>query len=65
MDRIAEDLEDATRRHISKILYWHVNKLRGSNQSGLGPVKDRKGAIISDKKRVKERWAAYFENVLN
>jgi hypothetical protein len=30
MDKIAEDLEYAGRRHNSKILYWHVNKLRGS-----------------------------------
>ena len=33
MDKIAEDLEDAARRHNSKILYRHVNKLRGSSQS--------------------------------
>ena len=65
MDKIAEDLGDAARRHYSKILYWHVNKLRGSSQSGLVPVKDRDGATISDKERVKVRWAEYFENVLN
>ena len=65
MDKIAEDLEDAARRHNSKILYLHVNKLRGSSQSGLAPVKDRNGATISDKERVKERWAEHFENVLN
>ena len=33
MDEIAGDLEDAARRHNSKILYWHVNKLRGNCQS--------------------------------
>ena len=33
MDKIAKDLEDAARRHNSKILYWHVNKLRGSSPS--------------------------------
>ena len=49
----------------SKILYWHVNKLRGSSQSGLVPVKDRNGAAIIDKEKVKERWAEHFENVLN
>ena len=37
MDKIAEDLEDAVRRHNSKILYWHVNKLKGSSRSGLVP----------------------------
>ena len=65
MDKIAEDLEDAARRHNSKILYWHVNKLKGSSRSGLVPVKDRNGATISDKEKVKARWVEHFENVLN
>ena len=65
MNTIAEDLEDAARRHNSKIIYWYVNKLRGSSQSRLVPVKDRNGATISDKERVKERWVEHFENVLN
>ena len=65
MDKIAEDLEDAVRRHYSKILYWHVNELRGSSQSGLVPVKNRKWATTHDKERVKVRWAGHFENVLN
>ena len=33
MDKIAEDVEDGARWHNSKILYWHVNKLRGNSQS--------------------------------
>ena len=61
MDKIAEDLEGAARRHNSNILYGYVNKLRGSSQSRLVPVKDRNGAIISDKERVKERWAEHFK----
>ena len=65
MDKIAEDLEDGARRHNSKILYLHVNKLKGSSQSGLVPVKDRNGAANSDKEKVKERWVEHFENVLN
>ena len=35
MDKIVEDLGDAARRHNSKILYWYVNKLRCSTQSGV------------------------------
>ena len=42
IDKIVKDLEDAARRHNSKILYLHVNKLRGSSQYGLVPVKDKK-----------------------
>ena len=29
--KIAEDPEIAGRRHNSKILYWHANKLRGGS----------------------------------
>ena len=65
MDEISEDLEDAARRHNSKILYWYVNKLRGSSQSRLVSIKDRNGATTSCKERVKERWAEHFENMLN
>ena len=61
MDKIAEDLEDAAIRHISKILYWCVNKLRENSQSGPIPVKDKSGTTISDKERVKEKWAEHFE----
>ena len=39
MVKMAEDLEDAGRRHNSKILYWHVNKLRGTSQSDLSQLK--------------------------
>ena len=62
---ISEDLRDSARRHNSKILQWHVNKLRGRSPSGLVPVKDRNGATISGKERVEERWAEHFENVLD
>ena len=55
MDKIAENLEDAARRHNSKLLYWHVNKLRRSGQSGVVSVKEWNGATINDKERVKER----------
>ena len=64
MDKIAEHLEDAATRHNCKILYWHINKLRGNSQSGLVPVKNKNWATISDKERVKERWVEYFEKVL-
>ena len=40
MDKIAEDLEDAARQHNSKTLSWQFNKLRGSSQFGLVPLKD-------------------------
>ena len=65
MEKIAENLADTARRHNCKIFNWHVNKLIGSIQSGLVQVKDRNGATISDKEKVKERWVEHFENVLN
>ena len=66
--KIAVGVEDTARRHNSKIIVlaiWRVNKFRGSNQSRPVPVKDRNGATISDKERVKEKWVDHFENVLN
>jgi len=52
-DKIAEDPEDAARRHNSKKFQWHVNKLRGSSQSGLVPVKDRNGPQLVIGKELK------------
>ena len=51
MDKIAEDLEDAAIRHISKILDWRVNKLKERSQSGPVPVEDKNGATIADIKK--------------
>ena len=45
-DKIAQDLEDAARRHDSKILCWDV---RGKGQSGLVTFKNRKEAAIFHK----------------
>ena len=56
MDKISEDLEDAARRHISKILYWHVNQLRGNSQSRLIPVKDKNGPQLVIRKELKKDW---------
>jgi hypothetical protein len=55
MDKIAQDLEDAALQLNNETLHWDVNKLRANSQSGLVPVKNRNGATIGDKERVKER----------
>ena len=39
--------------------------MRGSSQSGLVPVKVRDRDTITHKKRVKERVAEHFKNILN
>ena len=64
MAKISEDLDDAARRHNSKILHWYINKLKGSSQSGLVPVKDRSGTTIRDKEKGKKRWEEHLKNVL-
>jgi hypothetical protein len=46
------ELDGIIVKYYGKILLdWHVNKLRGSSQSEIVPVKDRSGATISDKER--------------
>jgi len=54
-DTIAKGLEEVARWNNDKTLYWYFNKLRGSSQSGLAPVKDRNEATISDKKKGKKK----------
>ena len=54
LDKISEDLEGAARQHNSKIMYGHVNKLRGNSQLGLVPVKDRNEAILMIRKEKTE-----------
>ena len=39
MHKVSKDLEDAAIQNNSKILYWHVKKLRGSSQSDLSQLK--------------------------
>jgi hypothetical protein len=65
MNKIAKDQGNAASQHNSKALFGNVNKFKGSSQSGSVPFYDRNRIRISDKERVKERWAEYFENVLN
>ena len=39
MDKIAKDLEDAARRHNSKIFYWLVSELRGAVNPEISQLK--------------------------
>ena len=64
MDKIAEDLEDAARRHNNKILYWHVNKLSRVVNPDFSQLKIGTGLQLEIRK-VKERWVELFENLLN
>jgi hypothetical protein len=52
MNKIAEHLENAALRHNRKIVYWHVDKLRGNSQIGFVPVKDMNETTVTDKERV-------------
>ena len=63
MDKITEDLVETAGRHNSETLYRHFSKL--NSRSRLVPFKERNGATISDKERVKERWVEHFENMLH
>ena len=55
MDKIAEDLEDTARRYNSKICTG-INKLRGSDQSGLVPLKIGTGPQLVIRKELKTDW---------
>lgn len=38
LGKVPDDPEDAARQHDTKMLYWYVNKMRGTSQSGFVPV---------------------------
>ena len=60
MDKICEDLEDAARQHTSKILCWHLNKLKGSSQSGLVPG-TRMGPKLVIRKELRKDGGTFSE----
>ena len=53
--KISEYLEYSVRWHNDRIFFRFVNKLRGTSQSELNPVKYRNGVSISDKKKELKR----------
>ena len=53
---IVEDLDDAARQYNSKVLYYHVKKLRENNQSGFVLVKDMdRATLVINNKLKKDR----------
>ena len=57
VDKITEDLADVARPHNSKILYWHVNKLRRSSQSGMSQLKiGMEESQLVIRKELKRDW---------
>lgn len=65
MDKIAEDLEDAAKRHNLKVMYEHVRNLSGRKKQAILPVKNEKGEQLHDKEQIKDRWSEHFKKVLN
>ena len=68
LEDLANEMEDAFKRGDSKKLFANVNKLSGSTITKIisaEPVRDGNGDIITEKKRIMERWKQHFDELLN
>jgi hypothetical protein len=68
MEGIAKEMEEAYKRGDSKKLFANIKKLSGNNNDKLmtiEPIKNVNGEIVTEKKRIMERWKEHFEKLLN
>ncbi|CAH1225164.1 Hypp54 [Branchiostoma lanceolatum] len=65
MESLAVEAEDAVRHGNMRELYATIKKLSGKHTQSDRPVKDSDGNVIPDMEGQKQRWAEYFENLLN
>ena len=65
IERLADEAEEAAKVQDLKTLYKITKTLKGSFNSGDGPVKDKEGNFISSEQGKTARWKEHFEEVLN
>ena len=65
IERLADEAEEAAKGQDLKTLYQITKTLKGSFNSGDGPVKDKEGNFISSEQGKTARWKEHFEEVLN
>jgi len=60
-----EEMEEAGRQKETRKFYRKVNIIRKSYKPRIGMRKDKKGNLIIKKKKVLQRWAEHFDELLN
>ena len=62
---IADDLERASQSHNMRQVYQKKNMLIGKTSKSGSQIRDSNGNIIKDEASRLQRWAEYFEGLLN
>lgn len=64
-DQQLQALQDYYRADEARKLYKSVNVERRGYQPRLGMCKDQQGVLLTSKEAISNRWAEYFESLLN
>ncbi|CAH1244317.1 Hypp7258 [Branchiostoma lanceolatum] len=65
MERQAEEDEQASARNDIRTVYQITKKVADSTKASSGPIKANEGSLLSREDDKLNRWAEYFEEVLN
>lgn len=65
MKKKIKNIEELQIRKEYKKFYKEVNTLKTGFNPKLNVIKDSAGAILSEEHKVLDRWAEYFQNLLN
>lgn len=65
IDNLAKEAEEAAEKGNMRELYGTTRKLSGKFSRSERPIKDKEGKTITRLDQQQERWAEYFEELLN
>jgi len=62
---LMEEMEEAGRQKETMKFYRKVNIIRKGYKRRIAMCKDKKGNFVTEKKKVLQRWAEHFDELLN
>jgi len=65
VNNMIEETKSDHRTHRSRRLYRKVNRIRKEYKGQEKFVKNKNGKLITTNLEIKERWAKYFEQLIN
>jgi len=63
--RLMEDIEEAGRQKETRKFYRKVNVIRKGYKPRIGTCKDKMGNLVMGERKVLQRWAEHFDELLN
>jgi len=62
---LMEEMEEASRQKETRKFYRKVNIISNGYKPRIGMRKDKKANLVTEKKKVLQRWAEHFDELLN